>query len=222
MTAGASRRAARIAGIAAVLGGVGWLVVALAAELNRRDMLSYDGYNRFLAVPLLCSTVALALAPRVVPVRRLGRAGLAVAAAGAALLFAGNAVEFYAVLLQDKKNAYAAWQAGEQEHWIGSEIGWLVFVIGMLVLLVGGIVTAVVIYRDGAAPGWVVVFTGTLGVGVVLALLFGLGSAFVSVPVLALCGVGWVAFGRWIRHSRDAVPGSADPRVPARASGEGG
>ncbi len=40
-------------GGAALLGGLGWLLLLPAAELERRNLLSYDGYNRFLAVPLL-------------------------------------------------------------------------------------------------------------------------------------------------------------------------
>ncbi len=54
----------RLADRAALLGGLGWLLLAPAAELVRRNLLSYDGYNRLLAVPLVLFTVALALASR--------------------------------------------------------------------------------------------------------------------------------------------------------------
>jgi hypothetical protein len=33
------------------------------------------------------------------------------------LLFIGNVIEFWVVLLQNKENAYAAWQSGNNEIW---------------------------------------------------------------------------------------------------------
>jgi hypothetical protein len=52
---------------AALLGGAAWLLLAPAAEITRRELLSYDGYNRLLALPLLLFTVALSLAPGALP-----------------------------------------------------------------------------------------------------------------------------------------------------------
>ncbi len=85
------------AGCAAVLGGLGWLLLAPAAELVCGDLLSYDGYNRLLAVPLLLFNVALALASRRSVWRRDRgvRAGLLVASVGSGLLLVGNLIEFY-------------------------------------------------------------------------------------------------------------------------------
>ncbi len=196
-------RAARIAGHAALLGGAAWLVLIPAAELHRRDLLGYDGYNRLLVVPLLLFAVALQQASRTdLAATRLARLGFTTAAAGAAVLAVGNVVEFYGVLLQDAPNARAASQAGVDGHWVGSDIGWIVFGIGLLVLLVGGVVIALGLRRGH--QHWLIVFTGTLGLGVLGGNLFGLSPALVSVPVLALYGGGWICFGRHLHHR--AVP----------------
>ncbi len=122
-----------------MLGGLAWLLLVPAAVLQRLGLLDYDGYNRLLAGPLLLFLVALLTAPRalMVPGRSV-RAGFGVAAVGVGLLLVGNVVEFYGVLLQDERNAYAAARVGEADHWVGSDIGWIIFGIGMLVLLVGG------------------------------------------------------------------------------------
>ncbi len=196
------RRSSDIGGRAAALGGLAWGLLAPAAELVRRDLLSYDGYNRLLAVPLLLFTIALSLAPRALSPRgRLARVGFPLAAAGAALLLLGNVVEFYGVLLQDGLNAYAASEAGADEHWIGSDVGWITFILGMFVFLAGGIVTALALHRRRAAPAWLVAFAATLGVGVLAGNLFGLAPALLSVPVLTVYAAGWIAFGRFLRST---------------------
>ncbi len=190
------RRRVTIVRVAALFGGVAWLLLAPAAELTRRDLLSYDGYNRLLAIPLLLFTVALLLAPAALALRvPLGKVGFSVAAVGAGLLLIGNIVEFYGVLLQDGLNAQAAHEAGVSEHWIGSDLGWMVFVLGMLVLLAGGIVAAIGLWRSRRGPTWLVVFAATLSMGVLAGNLFGLAPAFLSVPVLAIYAGGWIAFG---------------------------
>ena len=187
----------RLAGGAGVLGGIGWLLLVPATELFRRDLLSYDAVNRLLAVPLLLFAVALALAPRALPVHDgMARAGFRVATAGAALLFAGTVVEFYGVLLQDKLNARAAWEAGHAEHWIGSDIGWITFFVGALVLLVGGVLAAIGLARQHVQRRWLVWFAATLGVGVLAGNLVGLEPGYLSVPVLGGYAGGWIAFGR--------------------------
>jgi hypothetical protein len=188
--------ASAVAGTAAILGGLASLLLIPAAELQRRELLSYDGYNRLLAVPLVWFLVAVATAPRALAVPgRSVRAGFLAAAVGVGLLVAGNVVEFYGVLLQEEPNAYAAARAGEADHWVGSDIGWLVFGIGMLVLLLGGLTAAAGLQRYHFRPSWVIAFTATLGFGVLAANLFALQSAFFSVPVLALYATGWIAFG---------------------------
>lgn len=193
--AAARRQVPRIAGGAAVLGGACWLALVPAAELQRRGVIGYDGYNRLLVIPLLLFAVALSQARRLHGADRRGvRVGLTLAAVGATTMAVGNVVEFYGVLLQGDLNAYAAAQAGVDEHWIGSDVGWILFGIGMLVLLIGGLVTAIGLRRS--RPGWLRVFTGSLGVGVLAGNLLGLAPAFVSVPALGVYAAGWMAFGR--------------------------
>lgn len=192
-------RSSTISGQSALLGGIGWLVLVPAAELERRGVVTYDGYNRVLAVPLLLFTAALLLAPAALSVRkRLARVGLRIAAAGCALLWVGNVIEFYGVLLQDRPNAQAAHEAGMSEHWVGSDVGWILFGLGMFTLLIGGLIAAVAFLRDPARPRRLAVFAAALGVGVLAGNLFGLSSAFLSVPVLAIYAAGWLWFGRFL------------------------
>ncbi|MEX2290231.1 MAG: hypothetical protein WD794_07890, partial [Mycobacteriales bacterium] len=205
-------RAARFAGRAALLGGVAWLALIPAAELHRRDLLGYDGYNRLLVVPLLLFALAMWQAPRAgLANGGLARVGFTAAAVGAAVLAAGNVIEFYGVLFQDGLNAYAASQADVDEHWIGSDIGWIVFGIGMLVLLVGGVVAALGLRHR--KQRWLVAFTAALGLGVLGGNLFGLAPALVSVPVLALYAAGWTAFGRHLLLQAPSVASGAAPTV---------
>ncbi len=212
LSSSGSGQAASIAGRAALLGGVAWLALIPAAELHRRDLLGYNGYKRLLVVPLLLFAVAMWQAPRAgLATGRLARVGFTTAAVGAAVLAAGNVIEFYGVLLQDGLNAYAASQVDVDDHWIGSDIGWIVFGIGMLVLLVGGVVAALGL-RHGKQR-WLIAFTAALGLGVLGGNLFGLAPALVSVPVLALYGAGWTAFGRQLLHRAASVASGAAPTV---------
>lgn len=193
--------ASAVGGNAAILGGVTWLLLVPAAELHRRELLGYDDYNRLLAIPLLLSLMALLAASRALTVAgRSVRAGFLTAAVGVGLLLAGNVAEFYGVLLQDQPNAYAATQAGETDHWLGSDIGWIAYAIGMLVLLVGGLTAAAGMLRHRVRPTWLIAFTATLGVGVLAANLFALQAVLLSVPVLAIYAAGWIAFGLLTRR----------------------
>jgi hypothetical protein len=193
--------ACAVGGAAAILGGLAWLLLVPAAELHRRELLGYDGYNRLLAMPLLLFLVALLGAARSLTVPgRSARAWFLAAAVGVGLLLAGNVVEFYGVLLQDQPNAYAATQAGKTAHWVGSDIGWTIFGIGMFTLLVGGLAAAAGMQRYRVRPVWLLVFTASLGVGVLAANLYALESVFVSVPVLAVYAIGWIAFGLLVRR----------------------
>lgn len=109
-------------------------------------------------------------------------------------------MEFYGVLLQEEPNAYAATQAGETDHWVGSDIGWIVFGIGMLTLLVGGLTAAAGMQRHRVQPVWLIAFTATVGVGIPAANLLALQRVLLSVPVLALYATEWIAFGLLTRR----------------------
>ncbi len=82
-------------------------------------------------------------------------AGLVVAAAGAGLLPAGNLIEFYGVLLQDRPNSYGAYGLG-QEPWIGRRLDHLL--AGRADPFIGGVLAAVGMARTGMRPRWLVAF----------------------------------------------------------------
>lgn len=196
-------------GTAALLGGLAWLALIPAAELQRRGLVTYDAYNRLLVVPLVLFTVALSQAARAARDRRRAeRLGFAIAATGAAVLSIGNVAEFYGVLLQDALNAYAAPEARVDKHWVGSDVGWIVFGIGWLVLLLGGLVAAVGLRE--VRPRWLRAFAATLGVGVLAGNLFGLAPAFLSVPALAAYGAGWIAYARCLAGPACLPPSLGD------------
>ncbi len=164
-------------------------------------------------------TVALTLASRhsVCRTDRGVRAGLLVASVGSGLLLVGTLIEFYGVLLQDDLNAQAGHQAGRAEHWLGSHIGWLFFGAGMLVVLVGGLITALALRRRRTDATWLPLFAAGLGIGVLAGNLLGLAPAFLSVPVLALYGIGWISFGSLLLSGTGPFaptpPGRGDPAL---------
>lgn len=190
---GASRSALAAAAIA---GGALWAALAVPAGLESTGGLSYDAFNRLLALPVLLMLVGLVGVYRVlVPACKLARTGFATLAFGFVLLLAGNIVEFWGSLVLDKVNAHAAHEAGASEHWVGSDIGWMLFGPGMLISIVGGVLLALAL-RPLSLPRGLKVFVGLIGVGILAANLFGLGSTFVSAPVFVLYGIGWIALGR--------------------------
>jgi hypothetical protein len=112
-TTTADTTASTAGGTAAILGGLAWLLLIPDAELHRCYLLSYDGYNLLLAIPLPLFLAALLAASRALTAPgRSVRAGFLTAAAGVGLLLAGNVTEFYGVLLQEQANAYAVAGAG--------------------------------------------------------------------------------------------------------------
>ena len=184
----------------ALVAAIGWLLLIPATELERRNMLSYDGYNRLLALPLILFAVTFWRAPQVLPAEaKSAQLGFRIAAVGAGVLFVGNVVEFYGVLLQSEPNAYAAHLGGNANHWVGSDIGWMIFALGMLTLLIGGVAAAIALRRWATRPRWLVLFTATLGVGVLAGNLLGLEPALVSVPALAAYAMGWIYFASSLR-----------------------
>ena len=194
-----------LSAITCILGGITWVLLGPAAVLERNNILSYDSYNRLLTLPLLLFLVGFLAAERLLrPRTRLGTVGFVVAALGLGLLLAGNALEFWGVLLQAKPNAQLAHETGAGEHWIGSDIGWMIFGLGMLALIVGGSVLALSLRRMRMFPNWMTLFLGVLGVGVLAGNLVVGTPSFISIPVLGLYGAGWIALG-WLLRERAAL-----------------
>ncbi len=182
---------------ACILGGIAWALLGLAAVLERNNILSYDNYNRLLTLPLLLFLVGFIATGRLLRPRTMpGTVGFVAVALGLFLLLAGNALEFWGVLLQSEPNAQLAHETGAGEHWIGSDIGWMIFGLGMLASIVGGVVLALSLRRASMFPSWATVFLGLLGIGVLAGNLVVGAPSFISIPVLAVYGVGWIALGR--------------------------
>ncbi len=186
-----------VGALACIAGGITWVMLGPAAVLERNNILSYDTYNRLLTFPLLLFLVGFIavqwlLRPRTI----LGTVGFVVVVLGLFLLLAGNVLEFWGVLLQSKPNAQAAHETGAAEHWIGSDIGWMIFGLGMLTLIAGGVVLALSHWRARVFPNWATLFVGLLGIGVLAGNLVAGAPFFISIPVLGLYGMGWIALGR--------------------------
>jgi hypothetical protein len=187
--------------LACIAGGIAWALLGPAAVLERNDVLSYDAYNRLLALPLLLFVVGFISAEWLLrPRTARGTAGFLVATFGLFSLLAGNVIEFWGVLLQSKPNAQAAHETGVGEHWIGSDIGWIIFGVGMLSLIVGGVMLALSLGRTRLVPTWAALFLGLLGVGVLAGNLGAGAPIFISIPLLGIYGVGWIALGRLLRE----------------------
>ena len=188
------RRVARPAVPAAA--GAAWLAFLVAVWLREHGDLSYDGYFRAYAVPLALTALAVALLARTFRRWTLWAAGV-----GVSLAFAGDSLEFWGVLLQDKPNARVGWETG-REAWWGSDVGWLIFGLGTLIAFVGGAASAVTAVRGRAAP-WVVAVLGGLGPAVLAGNLLESGPVAVAAIAFGLVGVAWIATGISVR-SRDS------------------
>jgi len=186
---------ARVAGPAAVLGGLLWtaLVPAITLTYPGRSgwedtqtllWLAWEDYNRLLPPVLLLILVGLAgLRGRYAGrCGRLGRAGFAVALVGLALMLAGNVVEFWiAGGIREQMTAL------DLAGWIGYSLGYLLLTVGLV--LVGGAWLRVRAFaRWNALP---------LAMGaLVLPLFVTVTSGNAAGAVLAVpFGLGWVALG---------------------------
>ncbi len=188
--------------VVAVAAGLSWLVARGLIEWSTRDLvgapISYDAANRVATVAIVLLGLAVVGAVRRAggPSTRRARAALVVTVSGFALLLAGNVAEFWAVLLQDRPNAFAAGEG--QDVWIGSQIGWVVFVLGMLLATVG----TVWLVRSGAGspdpPRWWTLTLGGTGLAVLVSWVGGVPGAVAAV----LLAAGWITVGVTARQPR--------------------
>jgi hypothetical protein len=200
-----SSRLIRLSGLAAILGGVLWIAVRVLVLLEPPPF-SYDAYNRMFVAPLLLLLVGLLglSVRRAGGRRRLARTGIVMAFAGCALLIAGNAAEFWLVLVQSKPNANAAYQSGAEEVWIGSEIGWILFLLGFLILSIGLVLFGVAAVRANELPRWRALPL-MVGVAGLTAFLFGPFLVAAADLLLTLIGVGWILLGYILWSEKDEM-----------------
>lgn len=170
----------RLAGIAAVLGGLAWIPVRLAIGGTWGTTVAGLGYvewNRLMVVP-----VALLFGGILVlwshPGTSRARTGALVAAVGLAGMLAGVVVEFWIF-------------GGLESHRDGAIVGWMIYLLaGLLVHAVG---LAVYGLAHRGALGALATGIAALHVLWVPAVSIGLG-AILALDQL-LIGLGWVAIG---------------------------
>jgi hypothetical protein len=185
----------RAAALAAATGGLLWLALVPAVALYRDGDLSYGGYQRLVAVPLLAFVVAWALLRPQIPD---GRAllGWWLSLAGFALAFAGSTIEFWAALPLGRETA--ATSATRGAGWWGADVGWTLFALGFLVLASGGPTAAVGLRRQAGWPMWACTFVAVLGVGVMLANVLHDARPAPALVGLGAFATGWLALAIWL------------------------
>lgn len=144
----------------ALAAGVAWAVgVTLIGTQADTDPVGagYDLANRaFTVAPALLLWFALVLHRQAVGRHRLGATLLA---GSAALMLAGNVLEFWGVLLSSGHTEKTAVLLGEGSAYWGSGVGWIIFLVGGPLLLAAFVVLGL------AAPGgrWRRLATGATG-----------------------------------------------------------
>jgi hypothetical protein len=189
----------RWAGIAAIVGGIGWAVAAplvASAAVHEPVGVGYDDYNRLLTLPLAFLVVALAglrrlQLPELSPWERRGAAAALV---GAALLVLGNVIEFWAVLFSDDA-VYAIARDRGLDEWAGSTTGWLTFLAGAALLLAGGIVFGVATARARILPRWGGLVLAATAPLMLAAIGVWSESVLLTAAFAGALGLAWVVLG---------------------------
>jgi hypothetical protein len=201
----------RWSGPALIAGGILWMVARFCVAFDPPP-LGYDGYNRLFSLPLLLVLAGWAglLARCWRRLDPLARGGWAVALVGLTVMLAGNVVEFWGVLLQDKPNVQAAVSSGE-EAWAGSDIGWMVFGLGHLLVVISMALLGIAAPRRAILPRW----RGLPLAIAVLGLLWPVLSftAVGDFAVMAATGAAWARLGHAVRLPIAAAPAGARPAV---------
>jgi hypothetical protein len=185
-------------GVCAILAGFLWAVFKYLVN-HTPSPFSYDDYNRFLTLPLvlmlICSFGIYHLLLK--PLRGMIRVSGILLVSSFTLLLLGNMIEFWFVLFQDQENAYAAWQSGSNEIWVGSHIGWATFIIGSLLYTITSCLLGIVLLVKTMARYWNLLIS-----------LFGLIGTLSFGPEVFLIpyAIGWLFIGGYFfRRSRVAV-----------------
>ena len=145
------------------------------------------------------------------------RFGLWVALGGLVLVFAGVALEFWGVLVQDAPTAHDA--GSGEEAWAGSRVGPTLFVTGFFSLIVGGVTAAVALWRSARFPGWLSFFVGGLGWGVLLGNALREAPLPLTVPCFGAFAAGWLALAADLWRGRISPEHGVRPGFGRRSHG---
>jgi hypothetical protein len=189
----------RWAGLAAITAGIAFgFALPLVATAAGDDPVGvgYDDYNRLLTLPLALLLLALAglRALQLPELSPWGRRGAVLALLGSALLVAGNAIEFWAVLLSDDAVFALAADRGLNE-WAGSTIGWLTFLVGGLLLFAGGFVFGSATAGARILPPWTGAVIAMTAPFLLAAVIAWTSSVPITAGLAIALAAGWVALG---------------------------
>ena len=199
----------RRATAADVAAGVAWLALVPASLLHRSGDLSFDGYYRVVAVPLVL--LARGVGPAragLAPARTCGRASAtACTLAGLALAAAGTALEFWGGWAAGEESARRP-GAPDEAGWWGSDVGSALVLFGVMALFAGGPTAAVAL--RGALPFWASrADRARSGFGVLSAHASSTRRRrLATVPVFGAFGAGWLALGLLVRRSPGRLGGA--------------
>ena len=207
----ASAKLIRWSGLAAMLGGLLWIVLVPLqgmAESTKVLGLTEGAYNRMNTASLLLLTAGLAglYARQAGRFGRLGVAGSVLAIIGLALVVLGNVIEFWISDL-----IFADVQLGEfKQVGVGS------FLIGLCVLAVGLVLVGIATIQAKTLPRWSrvlpLVIALLLASGFLVALSIGEWGFWLIVLSL---GPGWVLLGYvlWSDQAETLVQSGVRPPV---------
>ena len=203
-----SRRLIRWSGLAAMLGGLLFMVLgrlAGMAEATKVLGLTEGAYSRINTASLLLLTAGLAglYARQAGRSGRLGVAGFVLAFMGLALMVLGNVIEWWISDL-----IFADVPLGEFKP--GAHAGWGSILIGLCVLAVGLVLIGIATIQAKVLPRWSRVLP--LVTGLLIAAGFLVGSF--GVIILSL-GLGWMLLGYvdWSDQAEAPVQSGVRPPV---------
>ena len=206
-----SRRLIRWSGLAAMLGGLLWMVLGALAGMTGGSTkvlgLTEGAYSRMFTVSLLLVTAGLAglYARQAGRFGRLGAAGFVLAFIGLALMVLGIVIEWWISDL-----IFADVQPGQFKP--GAHAGWGIFLVGFCVLAVGFVLVGIATIQAKALPRWSRALPLVIGLlpasGFLVALSIGEWG-------LLSPGLGWMLLGYvlWSHQTEAPVQSSVSPPV---------
>ena len=209
----ASPRLIRWSGLAAMLGGLLWMVLGPLAWMTGGSTvlgLTEGAYSRMNTASLLLLTAGFAglYARQAGRFGRLGVAGFVLAFIGLALMVLGNVIEFWISDL-----IFADVPPGEFKP--GAHAGWGIFLIGLCVLAVGLVLVGIATIQAKALPRWSrvlpLVICLLLASGFLVAL--SIGEWGFGVFILSL-GLGRMLLGYVLWSDQAEAPGQSGVRPP--------